>query len=121
MAFQLATGILYALKDKGIDMVIASRSPTPEIATTFLDRLGIRSMFVAEEIFFSRTHKTEHFQRIHRRTGTRFDSMLFFDDEDSNIEVVSKMGVTIIFGTQWGNPSSFEAGTLRLLSEAKFI
>ncbi|CAK9140713.1 unnamed protein product [Ilex paraguariensis] len=91
--FPQATRILYALKDKGIDMAIASRSPTLGIATTFLDRLGIRSISVAEEIFSSWTHKTEHFQRIHRKTGIPFDSMLFFDDEDRNIEVVSKMGV----------------------------
>uniref|UniRef100_A0A803MCB8 Magnesium-dependent phosphatase 1 n=1 Tax=Chenopodium quinoa TaxID=63459 RepID=A0A803MCB8_CHEQI len=41
-------GILYALKDKGIDVAIASRSPTPDIAKTFLDKLGIQSMFVAQ-------------------------------------------------------------------------
>lgn len=43
-----ARGILHALKARGIDMAIASRSPTPEIARPFLERLGIRSMFVAE-------------------------------------------------------------------------
>ncbi|OVA10480.1 Magnesium-dependent phosphatase-1 [Macleaya cordata] len=91
-----AKGILYALKDKGIDMAIASRSPTLDIAKTFLDKLGIKSMFVAQEIFSSWTHKTEHFQRIHRRTGVPFNSMLFFDDEDRNIDAVSKMGVTSI-------------------------
>ncbi|KAL2903963.1 hypothetical protein RDABS01_002673 [Bienertia sinuspersici] len=41
-------GILYALKDKGIDVAIASRSSTPEIAKTILDKLGIQSMFVAQ-------------------------------------------------------------------------
>ncbi|KAJ9705745.1 hypothetical protein PVL29_003711 [Vitis rotundifolia] len=91
-----AEGILYALKEKGIDMAIASRSPTPDIAKTFLDKLGIKSMFVAQEIFSSWSHKTEHFQRIHRRTGVPFNSMLFFDDEDRNIESVSKMGATSI-------------------------
>ncbi|KAF2320538.1 hypothetical protein GH714_028128 [Hevea brasiliensis] len=91
-----AKGILYALKDKGIDVAIASRSPTPDIAKTFLDKLSIKSMFVADEIFSSWTHKTEHFQRIHSRTGVPFNSMLFFDDEDRNIEAVSKMGVTSI-------------------------
>ncbi|EOX91942.1 Haloacid dehalogenase-like hydrolase superfamily protein isoform 3 [Theobroma cacao] len=84
--YQHAKAILLALKEKGIDIAIASRSPTPQIAKTFLDKLGIRSMFVAEEIFSSWTHKTEHFQRIHRRTGVPFSSMLFFDDEDRNIE-----------------------------------
>ena len=43
-----AKGILYALKDKGIDLAIASRSPTSDIAKTFVDKLGINSMFVAQ-------------------------------------------------------------------------
>ncbi|XP_065869622.1 uncharacterized protein [Euphorbia lathyris] len=91
-----AKGILYALKDKGIDVAIASRSPTPDIAKTFLEKLSLKSMFVAQEIFSSWTHKTDHFQRIHSRTGVPFSSMLFFDDEDRNIQAVSKMGVTSI-------------------------
>ncbi|XP_059439859.1 uncharacterized protein LOC132172387 [Corylus avellana] len=94
--FPNARGILYALKDSGINVAIASRSPTPEIAKTFLDKLGIQSMFVAQEIFSSWSHKTEHFQRIHRSTGEPFTSMLFFDDENRNIEAVSQMGVTSI-------------------------
>jgi predicted enzyme involved in methoxymalonyl-ACP biosynthesis len=41
-----------------------------------------------QEIFSSWSHKTEHFQRIHRSTGEPFTSMLFFDDENRNIEAV---------------------------------
>ncbi|XP_061370855.1 uncharacterized protein LOC133313482 [Gastrolobium bilobum] len=91
-----AKGILLALKDKGIDVAIASRSPTPDIATSFLNKLNINSMFVAQEIFSSWTHKTDHFQRIHSRTSVPFNSMLFFDDENRNIQAVSKMGVTCV-------------------------
>ncbi|KAG6409121.1 hypothetical protein SASPL_132153 [Salvia splendens] len=91
-----AKGILYALKDKGVKMAIASRSPTPDIANTFLEKLGIKSMFVAQEIFSSWTHKTDHFQRINRRTNIPYTEMLFFDDEDRNIDAVSNMGVTSI-------------------------
>uniref|UniRef100_A0A6N2MX01 Magnesium-dependent phosphatase-1 n=1 Tax=Salix viminalis TaxID=40686 RepID=A0A6N2MX01_SALVM len=94
--FPQAKGILYALKEKGIDMAIASRSPTSDIAKTFIDQLNIKPMFVAQEIYASWTHKTDHFQRIHTRTGIPFNSMLFFDDEDRNIQSVSKMGVTSI-------------------------
>ena len=46
--FPQAKGILYALKEKGIDMAIASRSPTSDIAKTFIDKLNIKPMFVAE-------------------------------------------------------------------------
>ncbi|KAK6135480.1 hypothetical protein DH2020_030782 [Rehmannia glutinosa] len=91
-----AKGILSAFKDKGVDIAIASRSPTPDIANTFLEKLGIKSWFVAQEIFSSWTHKTDHFQRINRRTSIPYNEMLFFDDEDRNIDAVSKMGVTSI-------------------------
>ena len=43
-----AKGILSALKDKGIDLAIASRSPTADIANTFIDKLSIKSMFVTK-------------------------------------------------------------------------
>ncbi|KAK1566482.1 hypothetical protein Q3G72_000608 [Acer saccharum] len=83
-----AKGILHALKGKGIDVAVASRSPTPDIANTFLQKLSIDSIFVAKEIFSSWTHKTDNFQRIHSRTAVPFNSMLFFDDEDRNIQLL---------------------------------
>ncbi|MBA0591664.1 hypothetical protein Gorai_008669 [Gossypium raimondii] len=43
-----AKGILYALKDKRINLAIASRSPTADTANTFLDKLSIKSMFVTK-------------------------------------------------------------------------
>ncbi|KAL6220171.1 hypothetical protein ACLB2K_007928 [Fragaria x ananassa] len=105
-----ALPILHALKQNGISMAVASRSPTSDVAKSFLQTLGISSFFVTQEIFSSWTHKTEHFQRIHATTGVPFTSMLFFDDEDRNIHavkfdftlffmeclMVSKMGVTSI-------------------------
>ncbi|MED6134317.1 hypothetical protein PIB30_035974 [Stylosanthes scabra] len=108
--FPQARGILYALKEKGIDMAIASRSPTAKIAKTFLNKLGIHSMFVAQEIFSSWTHKTDHFQRIHRKTGIPYSSMLFFDDEDRNIGAVSKMGVTSILVDNGVNLAALRKG-----------
>ena len=46
-----ARGILHAFKEKGVDVAIASRSPTADIAKTFLDKLNITSMFVAKVIW----------------------------------------------------------------------
>jgi len=43
-----AKGILLALKEKGIDVAIASRSPTADIATAFLNKLNLSSLFVAK-------------------------------------------------------------------------
>ncbi|KAJ1387018.1 Magnesium-dependent phosphatase-1, eukaryotic/archaeal-type [Sesbania bispinosa] len=105
-----AKGIMYALKHKGIDVAIASKSPTPDIATTFLDKLSIKSVFVAQEIFYSWTPKTDHFQRIHLGTGVPFNSMLFFDDDNKNIQAVSKMGVTSILVRDGVNLGAFKEG-----------
>ncbi|CAO2815780.1 unnamed protein product [Amaranthus hypochondriacus] len=112
-------GILYALKDKGIDVAVASRSPTPDIANAFLDKLGLRSMFVTQEIFSSWTHKTEHFQRIHRRTRIPYTDMLFFDDEDRNIKAVKNMGVTSILVENGVNQQAFRQGLMEFSQNSR--
>eukprot|EP00252_Welwitschia_mirabilis_P014119 TRINITY_DN31161_c0_g1_i1.p1 TRINITY_DN31161_c0_g1~~TRINITY_DN31161_c0_g1_i1.p1 ORF type:complete len:185 (+),score=21.52 TRINITY_DN31161_c0_g1_i1:237-791(+) len=105
-----ANGILHALQEKGVSMAIASRSPTPGVAKTFLNKLGITSLFSAMEIFPSWTHKTQHFQKIQQKTGVPFNAMLFFDDEDRNIDSVSKMGVTSIWLGNGINLEAFKTG-----------
>ncbi|KAI5324849.1 hypothetical protein L3X38_033922 [Prunus dulcis] len=82
------------------------------IAKSFLQTLGIHSLFVTQEIFSSWTHKTEHIQRIHATTGVPFSSMLFFDDEDRNIQTVSKMGVTSILVGNGVNLGALRQGLL---------
>ncbi|OIV93130.1 hypothetical protein TanjilG_20792 [Lupinus angustifolius] len=108
--FPHSRGILHALKDKGIDAAIASKSPTPDIAKTFLDKLSITSMFVSQEIFYTGTHKTDHFQKIHVKTGVPFNSMLFFDDDNNNIRGVSEMGVTSILVRKGVTLGAFREG-----------
>ncbi|KAI3509430.1 hypothetical protein L1887_24695 [Cichorium endivia] len=105
-----AKGILNALKEKEVDMAIASRSPTRDIAVNFVDKLGIKSMFVAQEIFSSWSHKTEHFKKIQQKTQVPFNQMLFFDDENRNIEAVSKMGVTSILVNNGVTIEAFRQG-----------
>ncbi|KAF5448433.1 hypothetical protein F2P56_028969 [Juglans regia] len=114
-----AKGILYALKEKGIDLAIASRSPTADIAKTFIDKLSIKSMFVAQEIFSSWAHKTDHFQKIHSSTGVPFDSMLFFDDENRNIQAVSKMGATSILVDNGVNLGALQEGLTKFSENRK--
>jgi len=63
-----------------------------------------------KEIFSSWTHKTEHFQKIQRKTGIPYKSMLFFDDENRNIEAVSKMGVTSVLVENGVNLDMFKLG-----------
>ncbi|KAI4375586.1 hypothetical protein MLD38_013440 [Melastoma candidum] len=113
-----AKGILHALKEKGIGISIASRSPTADIANAFLEKLSLKSMFAAQEIYSSWSHKTEHFQRIHSRTGVPFSSMLFFDDEDRNIQAVSKMGVTSILVDNGVNLGEFRKGLVKFSENA---
>jgi magnesium-dependent phosphatase 1 len=84
-----AMGILNALKQKGVTMAVASRTPTPDIANCFLNKLGIPSFFADMQIYPSYTHKVEHFQKIRQNTGIPYKSMLFFDDESRNIQSVS--------------------------------
>nr|ABK23105.1 unknown [Picea sitchensis] len=108
-----ANGILNALKEKGVSMAIASRTPTPSIANAFLNKLGITSLFTAMEIYPSGTHKTQHFQKIQQKTGVPFKSMLFFDDENRNIEAVSNFGVTSILVGNGVNLDALKTGLRR--------
>lgn len=57
-------------------------------SVVWLQDLILISFLIVQEIFSSWTHKTDHFQRIHSRTGVPFNSMLFFDDENRNIQAV---------------------------------
>ncbi|KAK3143220.1 hypothetical protein QOZ80_4BG0360150 [Eleusine coracana subsp. coracana] len=91
-----ARGILNALKDKGVEMAIASRASRRGVAKTFLEILGIHSMFGEQEIFYTWSPKGDHFQNIHRKTGVPYQSMLFFDDEVRNIIAASKLGVSCV-------------------------
>ncbi|KAH9314833.1 hypothetical protein KI387_023460, partial [Taxus chinensis] len=113
-----AKGILSALKEKGVSMAIASRTPTPATARAFLNKLGITSLFTAMEIYPSWSHKIEHFQNIHQKTGVPFNSMLFFDDENRNIEAVSKMGVTSIWVGNGVNIEALKTGLRRFFGSS---
>lgn len=94
--YREARGILNALKEREIKMAVASRTPTPDIARVYLNKLGLNSFFVGMEIFPSWTHKTEHLKNIQQSTSIPYNSMLFFDDEDRNIQAISRMGVTSV-------------------------
>ncbi|GBG78240.1 hypothetical protein CBR_g26273 [Chara braunii] len=91
-----ARGILEALHAAGVKLAVASRTPTPEIARVFLDKLKLTPLFADMQIYPSWTNKTEHFQKISRNTGIPYSEMLFFDDEDRNTITMSKLGVASI-------------------------
>lgn len=50
-----------------------------------------------QEIFSSWTHKTDHFQKLKQRTGVPYNEMLFFDDEDRNIQAVRSPAMLLNF------------------------
>lgn len=91
-----AKGVLNALRQKGVTMAVASRTPTPDIARCFLNKLNITDYFVNMQIYPSWSHKVEHFQKILQSTDVPYKDMLFFDDEDRNIRSVSQLGATSI-------------------------
>lgn len=105
-----ARGILAALKHKGVSMAVASRSPTPDTATAFLKKLDLTQLFVDMQIYSSWTHKVEHFQKIQQKTGVPYGSMLFFDDENRNIQAVSQMGVKSVLVDNGVNLDALSAG-----------
>lgn len=45
--------------------------------------------FSTQEIYPTFTHKTEHFKAILQGTKVPYEEMLFFDDEDRNVNTVS--------------------------------
>ncbi|CAH9131072.1 unnamed protein product [Cuscuta epithymum] len=108
--FPQAREILVALYEMGVGVAIASRTPTPNIARVFLLKLGLGSIFIAKEMFPSRSPKTEHFERIHRRTMVPYNQMLFFDDEKRNIDAASQMGVTSVLVTNGINLKALYEG-----------
>ncbi|KAL6659739.1 hypothetical protein ACP70R_002568 [Stipagrostis hirtigluma subsp. patula] len=91
-----ARGILKALKEKGVEMAIASRASRRGVAKTFMEKLGIHFMFGAQEIFYTWSPKGDHFQNIRRKTGVPYQSMLFFDDEIRNVIATTKLGVCCV-------------------------
>ncbi|KAL0031632.1 hypothetical protein WJX77_010764 [Trebouxia sp. C0004] len=103
--FPEARGVMEALKDSGVPMALASRTPTPEVARAFLQKLGLsKGMFVSQQLIpassgfdhNSAQKDVRHFPAIQKETGISYNRMLFYDDEDRNIHRVSKLGVTSV-------------------------
>ncbi|CAM9980690.1 unnamed protein product, partial [Laminaria digitata] len=73
-----------------IRLAVASRSPTEGAANGILRALGMLDMFCCLEI--RRGSKAAHFKSISAATGVAYRDMLFFDDDESNVKTVSKLG-----------------------------
>ncbi|KAH9816338.1 magnesium-dependent phosphatase-1 [Teratosphaeria destructans] len=98
-------GILAAIKSKGIILGAASRTCAPDLARSMLSTLRIptrdsepekwqRAIDLFDLLEIYPGSKTTHFQKLHKRSGERYEEMLFFDDESRNRNVES-LGVVM--------------------------
>ncbi|KAK9816693.1 hypothetical protein WJX72_003782 [[Myrmecia] bisecta] len=96
--------VLEALRDQNVPLALASRTPTPHVARSFLNKLGLPPFFVSIQLIpassgfdqSSAQKDQAHFPKLLRDIGTPYKRMLFFDDEHKNVARVSKLGVTSI-------------------------
>jgi magnesium-dependent phosphatase 1 len=87
--------ILSTLRERGIKVAAASRTPTPDIAREMLRLVHIQDAegkkrkaidyFDYLEIYPG--DKINHFTKIQKASGLRYEDMLFFDDELRNRNV----------------------------------
>ena len=84
-----------------IQAAVASRTDEPQWAQQCMDWLTVddgttlSSCLNHVEIGFD--DKKWHFQRLKRKTGIEYESMVFFDNEMRNISSVKKLGVKCVY------------------------
>ena len=81
---------------------MASRTDEPDWARFCMDLLVVEDGATLSSCFGNRVEisygdKTQHFQRLHNKTGIPYKNMVFFDNEHTNIKQVSKLGVKTIY------------------------
>ncbi len=86
--------ILRMLKSRGVLLVAASRTNEPEWARQLLQIFEIDNYFDIKEIY--QGSKIAHLKRIQAQTDCPYDQIVFFDDEDRNIEDAKSLGVISI-------------------------
>ena len=101
-------GILDFCDEASITMALASRTEQPDWARQLIELLGIQHRFEFAEIYPS--SKLKHFAALRRSSGIDYSRMLFFDDEQRNIDEVSTLGVTSIFVRRGISQDLFESG-----------
>ncbi|KAL0478382.1 magnesium-dependent phosphatase [Acrasis kona] len=105
--------ILHALREarnNGADLklAVASRTEEPKWARELLEVLNIWSWFDYKEIYPST--KTKHFASLKKSSGLEYEEMIFFDDEQRNIDAVGKLGVTCVYTRKGVSIASFLKG-----------
>ena len=87
--------ILGEVKNRNIEMAVASRTGAPDWAEELMEMFEIKKFFDYFEIYPG--SKINHFRSLQESTGLPFHHMIFFDDEMRNIEEVGRLGVNSIY------------------------
>lgn len=77
--------------DNNIALTICSRSPDYTLVKEILKAFDMLDWFLLPQVYKKR--KSYHFRNLTECTGLRLNDFLFFDDDKSNIEVCSAIGV----------------------------
>ena len=86
--------ILQTIQAQGHDLAAASRTHEPDWAGQLLKLLEVDHYFKFKEIYPG--PKTPHFQNLKKKSGMDFEEMVFFDDEERNIEDIRQLGVSAV-------------------------
>ncbi len=92
--------ILVELKESGIELGIASRTPEIKGARRLIETLGWDKYIPFKEIYPG--CKTTHFENLCKHTHIPLSEMLFFDDEERNIKDLTAAGVVSILVDERG-------------------
>ena len=85
-----------------IPMSLASRTSRPKWARQLMEMFDIQDRFIHAQIYPG--NKIKHFRKIQKLSGISFKDMIFFDDEERNIDDVSTLGVQCEYvarGVHW--------------------
>lgn len=83
--------IFQYLNDNGIKIGVASRTRYPTGALSLLKKLRLEPKIDYFEVYPGQ--KMKHFQRIADQSNVSYEEMIFFDDEERNIEDITGIGV----------------------------
>jgi magnesium-dependent phosphatase 1 len=86
--------VLELLVSKGKQVAVASRTQAPPIAQELMRLFGINPYIKYKEIYPG--SKIPHFQNLSLKSGLHFGQMVFFDDEQRNIDDVKSLGVDCV-------------------------
>ena len=86
--------ILEKLKEQGVIIAAASRTHEPNWANDLLQLFDIDRYFTIKEIYAG--EKSTHILNIMQKTNCSVNELIFFDDEQRNIDTVQALGITTV-------------------------